>query len=170
MISRTLTHTARHAFWLLSFATLVVSGCGSDHLASPSPDPVPAPPENPGPSPTPIELNGAWRALYWIAETPSGAVFDVITAGGSINLQVSGDTVTGSMHVPENITNGAPQTVSMVGRVHIAGDSVRFEQTNDTFVQRAVWKHHPGVVFDALAIVNHHVQGARFTVVLVRNW
>lgn len=141
-------------------------GCGADAAVAPNPvmppDPVLPPP--------PAVLDGSWRALYWIVETASGAVFDVITEGGSIALQVNGDIVTGNMHVPETVTNGAPTTVDMAGIVRIEGDSVRFEQAEDTFVQRAVWQHLPGSAFDALVLANEAVEGARFTVVLVRNW
>ncbi len=145
--------------WLVA---LFAIGCGSDTAL--------APPEAPAPEPPAIDLDGSWRALYWIAETASGTVFDVITEGGSLVLQVAGTLVTGSMHVPENVTNGAPLTVSMEGTVRLHGDSVRFEQSNDTFVQRAAWTHHPGEVFNALVLHQYPVEGTHFTVVLVRNW
>lgn len=145
---------------LIVLALLLLAGCDRSPV-EPSPGPiVPLPPPNS------TALDGAWRALYWIAEPAGKPAMDVWELGGRIDLVIAGGLVTGTMTVPDGVTQGIPLTADMAGVVRVEGTSARFSQTEDTFVSRATW----WIGDDTLVLVDHDVEGTAFTVVLVRGW
>jgi hypothetical protein len=128
------------------------------------PSTQPADPRLPPPNST--LLDGTWRAIYWTAQPPDDELMDVWELGGRLDLVIAKGAVTGTMHVPADVSGGAPLDADMAGVVLVAGDSARFEQPEDTFVRRATWR----IDDDALFIVDHDVEGTRFSLVLVRGW
>lgn len=152
-----------------------LAGCDGASPAGPDPSPVPpsAPPPAPAPTPAPplpppnsTILDGSWRAVYWLATPADGQLMDVWELGGRITLTISDGHVEGSMIVPPDVTQGDTATADMHGVVLVTGDSARFVQHQDTFVQRATWT----ILGHAMYIVDHDVEGTRFTVVLMRGW
>lgn len=91
---------------------------------------------------------------------------DVWELGGRLDLVIAAGVVAGTMHVPGEVSGGTPLDADMAGVVLVTGDSARFAQLEDTFVRRATWR----IDDDALFIVDHDVEGTRFSVVLVRGW
>lgn len=144
---------------LIPMLMLLVAAAGCDAVTAPAPDPAPV-----LPPPNSKLLDGQWRAVYWIAQPQDAPALDVHELGGRLSLTITDGFVSGSMSLPEGVTNGIPLTADMAGVVLVDGDRAQFIQTEDTFVRRASWRIAPDVLF----ILDHPVETTRFTVVLVR--
>ncbi|MBX3175084.1 MAG: hypothetical protein KF709_11770 [Gemmatimonadaceae bacterium] len=149
-------------FLILLLLALGALGCRAEQTL------LPPPAEEPALDPLPTaQLDGSWRAIYWLVTYPNGDVVDVWELGGRLELQIEAAIVSGTLFVPGEVTNGIDARVDMQGLALAAGDSATFAQVNDTFVGRAKWR----IGDDFLTLVDHPMPGgARFTVVLVRGW
>lgn len=145
---------------------LGLAACSGD--SAPSTPTLPPPADEPTLDPLPTsDLDGSWRAIYWVAKLPNDSLLDVWEEGGRIDLEIEAAIISGVMQVPGSITNGADVSIDMAGLALAAGDSASFAQEQDTFVGRAKWV----IGEDALFIVDYPMpNGTAFTVVLVRGW
>lgn len=142
-------------------AALALTILACDGTTAPTPPPPP-----PLPPPNSAELDGSWRAIYWLAEPTDAPLLDVIELGGTLDLEITAGYVVGAMYVPPGVTGGSPASADMAGVVLVEGGHAKFAQLEDSFVRRATWT----IGDDALYIVDHEVETTRFTVVLVRGW
>lgn len=77
-------------------------------------------------------IPGEYRATILTA-TENGATTDYLKEGVSLNITLNEDgTTTGRLSVPDDVE---PIDASMAGRWTVRGDTVRFEQSADTFVR-----------------------------------
>ena len=98
--------------------------------------------------------------------TPSGqAAVDVLARGGTLVLTIDGDNRTsGMLSLPSAVTGGEAFTASMTGRAVRTGNTVRFEQTADTFVRDLRWT----VDGRTLRAENQTAGAGAFTITLTR--
>jgi len=119
-------------------------------------------------SDTPTEttaLAGSYRATTFRV-TPSGqSAIDVLAQAGTLTLTVGADNATsGSLTVPASVSGGTALTASMAGTAVRTGNTVRFQQSADTFVRDLVWT----VSNNALTVADQAAGSARFTITLAR--
>ena len=134
------------ALLLLTLSSAASSGCGSDTPSQPS------------------ALAGTYTATVFRV-TPTGqATIDVLAQGGSLSITIASDnTASGTLSLPASIA-GAPFSASMTGTVVQTGNTVRFEQTADTFVRDLTFT----IVGNTLQATNQVAGVGSFTITLTR--
>jgi len=140
---------ARHRVRLLALVTLasaLVSGCGSDSPTQPS------------------SLAGTYVATEFRV-TPTGQpTIDVLAAGGSLSVTIASDnTANGSLSIPASVA-GTPFNASMAGTVVQSGSTVKFQQTADTFVRDLTFS----IVGNTLQATNQVAGVGSFAITLTR--
>lgn len=97
--------------------------------------------------------------------TPSGKPqIDVLAQGGSLSISVTAKNVTtGQLSLPASVA-GSAVLAPMTGEAIITGNTVRFQQTADTFVRDLTWS----VGRDTLQVSNQSVGSATYTITLVK--
>ena len=98
--------------------------------------------------------------------TPSGqSAIDVLSSGGTLTVTINADrSTTGALSLPASVTGGAPLTASMAGTTVQTSNTLRLQQTADTFVRDLTWS----VGSNALTVTDQQAGSARFTIVLAR--
>lgn len=144
---------ARLLFPLLLSMT-AASACSTETVVAP----VPPPPA------VNTELDGNWRAFYFVIEPTVGLPQDVISTGGSLNLSIYQSQVTGTLNIPAGVLGAAVRS-DLTGSIDISRDSVRFQQPQETFIRRATWFRVDGRV---LFLVAQPLGNVRYTVALIR--
>ncbi|HEX7942357.1 MAG TPA: hypothetical protein VF488_11165 [Gemmatimonadaceae bacterium] len=140
---------ARHRVRLLALVTLasaLMSGCGSDSPTQPS------------------SLAGTYVATVFTV-TPTGqSTIDVLAAGGSLSVTIASDnTASGSLSIPASVA-GTPFNASMAGTVVQSGSTAKFQQTADTFVRDLTFT----IVGNTLQATNQVAGVGAFTITLTR--
>ena len=74
------------------------------------------------------------------------------------------NATSGSLTVPGSVSGGTALTASMAGTAFRTGNTVRFQQSADTFVRDLVWT----VSDNALTVADQAAGSARFTITLSR--
>jgi hypothetical protein len=110
-------------------------------------------------------IPGTYNAALFLV-TPSGqAQANVLAAGGSLSITISGSgQTTGSLNIPASVTGTTAFTASMEGTAVITGLTVQFQQAADTFVRDLVWSR----VGPSLTVSDQSVGGASYTITLTR--
>jgi hypothetical protein len=86
-----------------------------------------------------------YQATTFAITPQSGSSLDVLAAGGSLTVTLDGQNVTsGTLNVPASFNGGTAFVANIVGTVTITGSTVRFQQTEDTFVRDLEWQHTDG--------------------------
>jgi hypothetical protein len=89
----------------------------------------------------------------------------VLARGGSFTLTIGTDNRTsGTLSVPATVTGGEALTASMAGTAVRSGNTVRFEQSADTFVRDLRWT----VDGRTLRAENQTAGAGTFTITLTR--
>lgn len=119
-------------------------------------------------SATPTEvapIAGTYRATTFRG-TPTGqSAIDVLAQGGTLSLVIAADNSTsGTLAVPASAAGGAALTASMAGTAVRTGNTVRFQQSADTFMRDLTWT----VSGNTLQVNDQAAGSARFTITLTR--
>ena len=138
------TQLAKHLLVLIT-----VAGCGDDQPTDSTP-----------------LLAGVYTATQFIVTPVGQSPIDVLASGGSllVTIAASGAT-TGTLTIPASLTGtGQPETISMVGTAVQSGNTVTFQQAEDSFVRDLEF------TLDGVGLrVSNQVAGiASFTIVLTR--
>ena len=114
----------------------------------------------------PTSLAGTYQATTLRALPTGGDDLDLLAEGVSLTLVIAADnSTTGTLTVPGDLTeNGEPATQSMNGSAVRTGNTVRFQQSADSFVRDLVWT----VGSTTLSVNNQTAGGAAFTITLTR--
>jgi hypothetical protein len=116
-------------------------------------------PEDPDP------LVGTYFATTFTMSTPGQAAVNVLSAGGSVGLNVANNyVVTGTMIIPASVNGGATRIVSMNGMLDTAGTGIHFVQAADSFVRDLTFT----LVENRLEAVNQTVDGTTYELILTR--
>ncbi|HEY0929850.1 MAG TPA: hypothetical protein VGE27_08005 [Gemmatimonas sp.] len=110
-------------------------------------------------------LAGTYRATTFRV-TPTGqSAIDALAQGGTMTLAIAADNSTnGLLTLPASVTGGSAFTASMAGSAVRTDNTVRFQQTADSFVRDLSWT----VSGSALTVVDQTAGSARFTITLTR--
>lgn len=113
-----------------------------------------------------LVLEGTYVATQFLV-TPIGLpTVDVLASGGSVTITIAGDgTTSGTATVPASITGtGQAATLDMAGTAVRSGNTVTFQQAEDSFVEDVEW------TLDAVGLhTSSQVAGlATFTIRLTR--
>jgi hypothetical protein len=113
----------------------------------------------------PEDLAGSYSATVFKV-TPAGqATIDVLAAGGSLTITITGNnTTSGTLSIPASLNGGVPFTASMEGTVTLSGSTVAFQQTADTFVRDLSWTF----AGNSLSVSNQLVSGDAHTLTLTK--
>jgi hypothetical protein len=86
----------------------------------------------------PQDVTGAYVATQLLT-TSNSVITNQLAAGASVNLTLKADgTTAGHLTLPASATLGAAVDADLTGTWTMAGDSVRFQQSADTFI-RDMW-------------------------------
>jgi len=112
-----------------------------------------------------VELAGSYTATV-LRVTPAGqGVLDVLAAGGSLTIVVTGsNTTTGTLSIPASVNGGVPFVASMAGTATLSGSTVQFQQTADTFVRDLSWT----LTANSLSVNGQLVSGDTYTITLTK--
>jgi hypothetical protein len=89
----------------------------------------------------------------------------VLAQGGALSVVIAADGATGgTLTIPASVTGGSALNTSMTGTALRSGNTVRFQQTADTFVRDLTWT----VGRSTLQVNDQALGGARFTIALSR--
>jgi len=102
-------------------ALVVAAGCGDDT--------------------GPKSIAGTYHATTFTEAQTGQQPVNVLTAGGSLTITITADNKTsGTLFIPKAIAGTTTDfTAGMTGSAVIAGNTVTFAQTADTFVRDVVW-------------------------------
>jgi hypothetical protein len=116
------------------------------------------------PTVTPPSIVGSYKATVFQV-TPTGQpLIDVIARGGTLSLVIAADnSTTGSLSLPPSIL-GSPFSANLTGTAVQTGNTVKFQQTADTFVRDLTFT----VNGTALEAKNQNAGLGTFTIVLTR--
>lgn len=107
----------------LALAALLTVSCGGDPVG-----------------PTMEAVAGTYTATSFVVDGT-----DVLSAGGDLSLTLGAHgSVAGSLFVPPSVGGGL--TADMAGTYTLSGNTLRLEQTADTFVRDATWTWSNGVL------------------------
>lgn len=97
--------------------------------------------------------------------TPSGqSVIDVLAQGGTLSISIAADnSTTGSISLPASVA-GTPFSASLSGTAVQSGNTVKFQQSADTFVRDLTFT----VIGTTLQATNQVAGSATFTITLSR--
>jgi hypothetical protein len=113
----------------------------------------------------PDPLVGTWLATTFRVAPPGQGQQDVLSAGGTLGLNVATNFVTaGTVIVPASVTGSTTFTASLEGRAVEIGNSVRFAANADSFVRDLVFT----LVENRLEAVNQVVAGTTYHLILTR--
>ncbi|MDT8435622.1 MAG: hypothetical protein RRA92_02595 [Gemmatimonadota bacterium] len=117
---------------LLVLAVLVVPACDDDDPTEPV-------------SLTTADLVGSYAATVFTV-TEDGSVADVLTVGGSLEIDLAADnTTSGSLVIPASLSeSGTEEILSLAGTWSLSGSTVTFVQGADTFIRDSDWAASPG--------------------------
>ncbi len=95
--------------------------------------------------------------------TPSGeSPIDVLASGGSLTLTINAQNqVTGTLNIPPSIDGGL--TASMAGTAIVTGNTVQFDQSEDTFVRDLTFS-----IADSELRADETLSEVRYEVILAR--
>jgi hypothetical protein len=98
--------------------------------------------------PAPFEdIAGSYISTTFTVTRVGGSPENALLAGALITIQLDPDgTTRGELEIPFRITRGEPVNESMTGTATRNGNTLRFDQTADTFVRDIVWTIGPGTV------------------------
>lgn len=117
-------------------------------------------------APTPASLAGNYSATVFRVTPPGQPQVDALAAGGSITIAIaSGGTTTGTLFLPASVTGGSAFTASMAGSITVAGSSVQFVQSADSFIRNLTFT----VSGTTLTVTNGVAAGASYTITLTRS-
>lgn len=110
-------------------------------------------------------IAGAYEATTFRA-TPSGLpAVDVLAQGGALTVVIEADNRTiGTLRVPASLAGGSDFAANMGGTARRTGNTVRFEQSADSFVRDLAWT----VSGNTLQVTDQAAGAARFTITLTR--
>ncbi|MCU0633879.1 MAG: hypothetical protein MUE41_03305, partial [Gemmatimonadaceae bacterium] len=104
---------------------------------------------------------GTYRATTFQVTPQGQAPIDVLARGGTLELSIASDNSTsGTLTLPASVTGVAALTASMVGTAVQTGNTVRFQQSADTFVRDISWTVNSG----SLVATDQTAGSARFTI------
>ena len=84
----------------------------------------------------PSPIAGSYEATSFVVTETGEAPIDVLAEGGDLTVTIaSNNSTTGTLTVPGSLTGGGDQSFSMNGTAILTGNTVRFEQSADTFVR-----------------------------------
>jgi hypothetical protein len=113
----------------------------------------------------PDPLVGTFFATTFTVTSPGQAPVNVLSAGGSLGLNVANNyVVTGTLIIPPSLNGGTTFTASMAGTLDTAGTGIRFVQPADTFVRDLTFT----LVENRLEAVNQTVGGTTYELILTR--
>lgn len=114
----------------------------------------------------PAPITGTYTATTFRITPTGGNSINVLTQGGALSLTITSTNATsGVLTLPASVTGDAALTESMAGTASRVGNTVRFQQSADTFVRDLVWT----VNGNTLQANNQVVGGtASFAIVLTR--
>lgn len=140
--------TSLHRVTLALTAAGALASCGGD-----------------APTGTTPSIAGAYTATE-LRVTPNGqSTIDVLAQGGTLAIAIAPDnTTSGTLVLPATVTGGAGVTESMAGTVVRTGNTVRFQQSADTFVRDLTWTASG----NTLQVKNQTVGSANYTVTMSR--
>jgi hypothetical protein len=109
-------------------------------------------------------IAGTYQATVFQV-TPAGQpMIDVLARGGTLSLVIAADnSTTGSLSLPPSIL-GSPFSANLTGTAVQTGNTVKFQQTADTFVRDLTFT----VVGTTLEAKNQTAGVGTFTIVLTR--
>jgi hypothetical protein len=113
---------------------------------------------------TPPSIVGSYKATVFQV-TPAGQpMIDVLAKGGTLSMVIAADNSTsGSLSLPPSIL-GSPFSATLTGTAVQTGNTVKFQQTADTFIRDLTFT----VNGTALEAKNQTAGVGVFTVVLTR--
>lgn len=113
----------------------------------------------------PPSIAGRYTATAFRAGLAGQPQVDVLAAGGALTVEIAADNaLSGTLAVPAAVTGGSALTASMAGRAARTGNTVRFEQTADTFVRDLRWT----VDGNTLSARSQAAGSGTFTITLTR--
>jgi hypothetical protein len=120
--------------------------------------------DSPTTTTTPPSIIGSYTATTFQV-TPTGQpMIDVLAKGGTLSLIIAADnSTTGSLSLPPSIL-GSPFSANLTGTAVQTGNTVKFQQTADTFVRDLTFTAN-GTTLEAK---NQSAGTGTFTVVLTR--
>lgn len=85
----------------------------------------------------PTSIAGSYQATTLQVTPDSEPVIDVLAKGGTLSLTIaSNNTTTGALTIPGSLTeDGRPIVEDLAGTAVRSGNTVRFQQSGDTFVR-----------------------------------
>ena len=107
---------------------------------------------------------GTYSAIVFRV-TPSGqSPIDVLSQGGNLTIAIDrSGAATGTLNVPASAAGGTAFSASMSGTATVDGNTVRFQQTADTFVRNLSWT----VNGQQLVVSNQVVAGTSYSITLI---
>jgi hypothetical protein len=114
-------------------------------------------------STAPTTLQGEYTATTFTL-TQGGTTTDVLLAGGSLSITLSGNgTTTGRLFIPASLNGGTPFDVSMDGTYAESNGAIMFNQTADTFVRDVTFTHSGSTL-----VGSRTVSGSTISLVLAK--
>jgi hypothetical protein len=125
----------------------VIAGCGSDL------------------STIPLSVTGTFRPSVFLVTPPGRPMMDVLTQGGALSISItSTNVIAGTLTLPASVTGSVPLTASMSGDAVVNGNTVKFQQSADTFVRDLTWT----IKRDTLEAINQVVAGATYSITMTK--
>ncbi len=113
----------------------------------------------------PRPIAGRYTATTFRAGPTGQPPIDVLAAGGTLTVEIAADNRTsGTLALPAAVTGGQALTASMAGTAVRTGNTVRFEQSADTFVRDLRWT----VDGNTLRVQSQAAGEGTFTIALTR--
>lgn len=111
------------------------------------------------------QIAGNYSATTFLV-TPTGQpTINVLPQGGTLSIAIaSNNSTSGTLSLPASVTGDAPFTASMAGTAVRTGNTVKFQQSADTFVRDLTWT----VNGNALQVSDQTAGSASFTITLTR--
>lgn len=116
------------------------------------------------PTTTTPSITGTYQATVFQVTPIGQPMIDVLARGGTLSLVIAADnSTTGSISLPPSIL-GSPFSANLTGTAVQTGNTVQFQQTDDTFVRDLTFT----VVGTTLEARNQSAGIGTFTIVLTR--
>lgn len=88
----------------------------------------------------PNPLAGTFVATSFVATETGEAPMDILALGGELTISIAqNNSTTGILTIPGDLTGGSDLSFSMNGTATRTGNTVTFDQEEDTFVRDLDW-------------------------------